>query len=537
VSSGATLQAQQLPTACNAVSSTSSLHEKTYDSFESMHCALRMSGFSIKTRNFVLRNGAVTEQLRSIYWGCKSCPTKFTAYTCDGEEFRLIPKDHSDNCPCKPQSTTGPVGATVVKHTHELAAHQGLQQCIEMFGASSKHLATPPSHGCTTMTAIATITANTITTTSERGCTPTTTITTTPVPPPPRGCTTMTTITTHPCATRHPNCFIGIIRADQIADSIRVLFPGVTVVKELISRLARKAHDTMFGKGVSDVLLLRELGQHWEERGGSFSLVYGRDLGKIGLDAERLIGIVWIAPWAHFLVQEYGDLLGADGTHGISTYGWRAIPFSIMNSLDNPHPVMVVLATSENADIMCHATCLLHRHLVAHAVDYPPFAREVLQTPQVPTSDDAAHNLPDLLHEDYICPPEWRAFVHSVLQNLENHELPIVQMPSPNTMKAPTLLVDGGTGFDLYARRYALPKAECKLHLDSHNHIPAGELKYVRHAPTSFYYCGCTTTNTPNFILLLWVYNHEHTKLHFIIVGVQPRTHQTSFYYCGCTTT
>ena len=119
VSSGAMLQAQQLPTAavaattCNAVSSTSSLHEKTYDSFESMHCALRMSGFSIKTRHFGLWNGAVTEQLRSIYWGCSSCPTKFTAYTCDGEEFRLIPKDHSDNCPGKPQSTTGPVGVVV----------------------------------------------------------------------------------------------------------------------------------------------------------------------------------------------------------------------------------------------------------------------------------------------------------------------------------------------------------------------------------------------------------------------------------------
>jgi hypothetical protein len=91
------------------------------------------------------------------------------------------------------------------------------------------------------------------------------------------------------------------------------MFPGVTVVKELISRLSRKAHDRMFGKGVSDVLLLRELVQNWEERGGSFSLVYGRDLGKQGLEADKMLGIVWIAPFAHLLVQACGDLFGTDG--------------------------------------------------------------------------------------------------------------------------------------------------------------------------------------------------------------------------------
>ena len=150
------------------------------------------------------------------------------------------------------------------------------------------------------------------------------------------------------------------------------------------------------------------------------------------------------------------------------------MPFAPMNSLDNPHPVMVVLATSENADIMCHATCLLHRFLVAHGVDDPLFAKEVSQATEAFPSDDAAPH--DPLHEDYICPPEWRNFVHAVLQNANNPgSVVVVQMPSPNTMAA--FLVDGGTGLDLYARRYLLQKIECKLHLDSHNHIPAGELK------------------------------------------------------------
>ena len=392
--------AETAPHAVTPHAVTSSLQEKTYDSFDSMHCDLRKKGFIIRTRKFVVRNGITTEQLRAIYWTCSHCVAAFTAHTTDGEEFVLIPKDHGHDCPNKPQPQTSPVGATVCKHSHELGSHPGLQRCIEEMGAGQ------------------------------------------------------------------------IIRADQIADQIRMLFPGVTVVKELISRLARKAHEKMHGKGVSDVLLLRELVGVWEERGGSFSLVYGRDLGKTGIDADKMIGVVWIAPYAHLLVQAYGDLFGADGTHGMSLYGWKAIPFAPMNSLDNPHPVMVILATSENAEIVCHGTSLLHSHLVAHAVNYPPFAAEVPQAPQLPALND------DSLHEDYICPPEWRNFVNAVLQNAATPgSVEVVQMPSPNANAPPPLLVDGGTGLDLYARRYALPKVECKIHLDSHNHIQAGELK------------------------------------------------------------
>jgi len=340
----------------------------------------------------------------------------------------------------------------VITHTYELAAHQGLQQCIEELGASSKQLVgvytQPMQHKCT---------AAIITHHHNRqlcGCTP-----------------------TDPTTNNFISLlFTDVIRADQIADHVRVHFPGVTVVKELLGRLARKGYEKMFGKGVSDVLLLRELGPEWEERGGSFSLVYGRDLGKSGTDADKMIGLVWIAPFAHLLVQAYGDLFGTDGTHGISHFGWRAMPFYTMNSLDNPHPVMVVMATSENADIMCYGIRLLHRHLAARAVDYPPFAAEVSPESAAPPSNGAAPH--DLLHEDYICPPEWRPFVHAVIQNAARPgSVDEVQMPSLNAAPEPPLLVDGGTGLDLFARRFALPKVECKLHLDSHNHIPAGELK------------------------------------------------------------
>jgi hypothetical protein len=226
----------------------------------------------------------------------------------------------------------------------------------------------------------------------------------------------------------------------------------------------------MFGKGISDVMLLKELGTIWKEKGGSFVLVYGHDLGKTGLDAEKMVGCIWIAPYAHLLVEPYGDLFCTDGTHGMSQYGWRAMPFCTANSLDNPHPLFVVFATSENADVMCLAVQHLYAHLVEQGVDFPQFAKEC-EADEVELEEEE-----DDLPEQYICPSEWRTFIQKALEKLENNagvELP--PMPTPDSR--PTLLVDGGTGLDLLGRRYCMGKVECKTHLDSHNHIPAGPLK------------------------------------------------------------
>ena len=117
----------------------------------------------------------------------------------------------------------------------------------------------------------------------------------------------------------------GRIRADQIQDTIRFKFPDVLVSKDLISRIARKAHDRTYGKGVSDVFQLKDYGKAWEEKGGTFTLVYGRDLGKTGPEEEKMMGIIMVTPYAHLIVDAYGDLFCADGTHGIAHYGWRAL--------------------------------------------------------------------------------------------------------------------------------------------------------------------------------------------------------------------
>ena len=242
--------------------------------------------------------------------------------------------------------------------------------------------------------------------------------------------------------------------------------------KDLISRIARKAHDQIYGKGVSDVFQLKEFATAWEEKGGTFYFVYGKDLGKSGADEDKMMGIILVAPYAHLLVQSFGDLFCADGTHGIALYGWRAIPIACCNSLDNPHPAVLVLATSENADILCLATRQLQVFLRDKGVEYEFFEKE-FDDAAVESDVDASSvaEADSALDEKFICPPAWRSFIDAALKGTANG------VPMPTSKPAPTLLVDGSFAFDLYGRRYRLNKRECKLHLDSHNHITVDSLK------------------------------------------------------------
>ena len=247
-------------------------------------------------------------------------------------------------------------------------------------------------------------------------------------------------------------------------------FPHIVVSKDLISRIARKACEHTFGKGVSDIFQLKEFGKAWEDRGGTFSFVYGKDLGKSAPDDDKLMGIILVVPYAHLVVQSYGDMFCADGTHGIAHYGWRALPIACCNSLDNPHPAVLVLATSENAEILCLSTRQLQAFLRDKGVPYEFFGQE-LEDAAVDPAIDAADAADSALDEKFICPPAWRSFIEAALKGTAH------DVPMPTSKPRPTLLVDGGTAFDLYARRFNLDKKECKLHLDSHNHVTVEPLK------------------------------------------------------------
>jgi hypothetical protein len=105
-----------------------------------------------------------------------------------------------------------------------------------------------------------------------------------------------------------------------------------------------------------------------------------------------------------------------------------------------------------------------------HAATAANSDEQELEDAAVEQAIDAA-DADSALDEKFICPPAWRSFIEAALKGTAH------SVPMPTSKPTPTLLVDGGTAFDLYARRFNLDKKECKLHLDSHNHVAVEPLK------------------------------------------------------------
>jgi hypothetical protein len=256
----------------------------------------------------------------------------------------------------------------------------------------------------------------------------------------------------------------GAFRSDQMASAILRMFRA-TVEKNLLYRTAKRAHDTIFGKTQSDILALQDLSQSIEKDGGKLVWVYGKDIGKIDTEnADRYYGLVWIAPYCHILVHHYGDMYTTDGTHGISVNNWRAIPFCVVNSLKNPFPVAMAFCTSENASVLAFMARQIHDQCKEHNVK-SPFGQEDWDATSMnrfqPPMPDA-----DVLHEKFICVPEWRVFVHSLQQRQPSVEL----MPDTLSLR-PSFITDGGPAFAAFARQFHLWHVLCKMHLSALNTV------------------------------------------------------------------
>ena len=251
-------------------------------------------------------------------------------------------------------------------------------------------------------------------------------------------------------------------RSDQLATAILRLYRA-TVEKNLLFRTAKKAHDKIFGKNHSDVLALEELMESIEEDGGRLLWVYGKDIGKTGEEAEKYFGLVWIAPFCHVLVHHFGDMYCTDGTHGVSLNNWRAIPFCVVNSLKNPFPVAMAFCTSENAAVLAFMAREIHKKCQEHNVT-SPFGDENID----PTAMNRAQPpLPDadVLPENVICMPEWRAFIHSLMQGQANFDL------IPAIVPRPSFMTDGGPAFAAFAKQFHLWHVLCKMHLSALNTV------------------------------------------------------------------
>ena len=186
----------------------------------------------------------------------------------------------------------------------------------------------------------------------------------------------------------------------------------------------------------------------------------GRDLGKTGDDADKYFGLIWIAAYAHVLVKQYGDLYTTDGTHKISYLGWRAVPICVVNSLGNPHAICMIFCTSENSDVIVHALKKVGVHCELNGV-ISPFSTTH------PHNHADIRDLPvcDDLDESWICAPDWRNFVHSVLQGQTNCDL----IPAPDSR--PTWITDQGTAFMVVGNIFNLRHVLCKMHLAANNHL------------------------------------------------------------------
>jgi len=186
----------------------------------------------------------------------------------------------------------------------------------------------------------------------------------------------------------------------------------------------------------------------------------GRDIGKLGDEADKYVALIWVPPYAHVLVEKFGDLYSTDGTHNISSLGWRSIPLCVHNSLGNPHAIALAFATSENSDVMALMARGVNEVCVANGVP-PPFATEHDRT----FVDDRDRICDDDLDENCICSREWRPFIHSVLQKKTD----VLAIPPPD--HRPTFLSDEGSAFKVFAKVFNLRHVWCKMHLAANNHL------------------------------------------------------------------
>ena len=121
----------------------------TYEDEESMHCALRGQGFRVKSTNYVVKGGTVTEHKASLYWQCPQCHVRFASRPVDGggadDAWRVSVKPHEDGCKmCKMQDCqqddhdahANASTSSIFQHSWQLGSVKGLVDCIEEMGAS-----------------------------------------------------------------------------------------------------------------------------------------------------------------------------------------------------------------------------------------------------------------------------------------------------------------------------------------------------------------------------------------------------------------
>jgi hypothetical protein len=130
-----------------AATDDSSCTSVTYEDYDSMHSAIRGQGFCVKSTNYVMKNGTVTEHKSSLYWQCQQCEVRFTSRPVDGGgaddncAWRVAVKPHihgckMENCQQDELDASTPCTSSIFQHSWQLGSVKGLVKFIEELGAS-----------------------------------------------------------------------------------------------------------------------------------------------------------------------------------------------------------------------------------------------------------------------------------------------------------------------------------------------------------------------------------------------------------------
>ena len=184
--------------------------------------------------------------------------------------------------------------------------------------------------------------------------------------------------------------------------------------------------------------------------------------------------MIWVPPFAHVLVNWFGQLYATDGTHNMSKYGWRALPLCIVNSLGNPHPIGMIWATAESLAPMILLADHLSQHLQENGCVDPFSTRKDRREQHVDPRDLCYEpDWDDPLPCEYCCAPIYRAFVKSLLDGTPN--LDFLPLPDPR----PILISDGGLAFRSFAECLGWRQVLCKKHLSANNSLTSTMHEYV----------------------------------------------------------
>ena len=132
---------------------------------------------------------------------------------------------------------------------------------------------------------------------------------------------------------------------------MRMRFPEWDFDARLLSRILQKGFELRFGNGPDAISRLMDLGNHYRKDGGIFEYRIGSDMRL----EEVVVAKKSMLPY----IQEFGDFLINDGTHGCDVYGMILMVNTLVDSLGKSVMAGYSHFRSEQADHIIRSLIIL----------------------------------------------------------------------------------------------------------------------------------------------------------------------------------